>query len=158
MQSVVNHLIQLQELSLIRDEQKVLKGPKHTENLDESIKGMTKELPADIKKTFERLHKKDSIVIVPVSTDSCMACGMRLAISQVQSVKLAREIMCCPNCARILYFPESAVKRTVKRVSRTAPRKVGISRFSSHTLMIPKLESTDKEGAINDQEGKFKIK
>lgn len=150
MQSVVNHIIQLQELTLIRDEQKVLKGPTHTESLDESIKVMTQELPSDIRKNFELLHKKDHIVIVPVSDSSCMACGMRLAISQVQAVRLARTIMSCPNCARLLYYPESAVKRTVKRVSRTEPRKVGISRFSSHTLMIPRLESTDKEGAINE--------
>lgn len=150
MQSVVNHIIQLQELTLIRDEQKVLKGVKHTQQLDESIKEMTRELPEPTRGMFEKLHKKDHIVIVPVSDGSCTACGMKLAISQVQAVRLARQIMCCPNCARILYYPESAVKRKTERRSRTEPRKVGISRFSSHTLMIPRLESDDKEGVIQE--------
>jgi PTS system nitrogen regulatory IIA component len=150
MQSLVNHIIQLQELTLIRDEQKVLKGPKHTQNLDESIKAMVKELPSDHRKNFDLLHKKDHIVIVPVSSGSCMACGMKLAISQIQAVQLARSILSCPNCARMLYHPESPIKRVVERRSRTEPRKVGISRFSSHTLMMPRLEATDKEGAIKE--------
>lgn len=48
----------------------------------------------------------------------------------------------------MLYYPELVARRQAERRRRTEPRKVGISRFSSHTLMIPKLEATDRDGAI----------
>ena len=148
MHPVVNHLIQLQELTLIREEQKVLSGGQHTQQLDESIATMTKRLPADTRTMFERLHKKNHIVIVPVSDGSCAVCGMKLPISQVQAVRVGDIVLSCPNCARMLYYPESATRRVPERRRRTEPQKVGISRFSSHTLMRPALEATDKETAI----------
>lgn len=150
MQSVVNHLIQLQELNLIRDEQKVVAGVKHSQQLDESINIMTNELPMEIKRQYEKLYKKDHVVITPVSDGSCSLCGMKLPISQVQAVRHAKQIISCPNCARMLYYPESAARRKVLRVSRIEPRKIGISRFSSHSLMVPRLESADKEGVIRE--------
>jgi mannitol/fructose-specific phosphotransferase system IIA component (Ntr-type) len=75
---------------------------------------------------------------------------MSLPISLVQAVQQGREIHACPQCARMLYYPESHPRRTGERTRRTGPRKVGISRFSSHTLMIPRLEATDKEAAIEE--------
>jgi mannitol/fructose-specific phosphotransferase system IIA component (Ntr-type) len=50
----------------------------------------------------------------------------------------------------MLYFPESTPRRRSKTPRRTAPRKVGISRFSSHSLMIPRLKSDDMEGGIRE--------
>ena len=144
-----NHLIQLQELTLIRDEQKVATGgPAHLEQLDSSIEAMTSKLPSETKTLYKQLKKRDNIVIVPVSEGTCSVCGMRLPISLVQAVRMEKQILCCPNCARMLYSPESPPRRTAPRPRRTAPRKVGISRFSSHTIMIPKLVSTDRDGAI----------
>jgi mannitol/fructose-specific phosphotransferase system IIA component (Ntr-type) len=148
MHPVVNHLIQLQELTLIREEQKVLSGGEHTQQLDESIAGMTKRLPADTRMMFEKLHKKDHIVIGPVSDGSCAVCGMKLPISQVQAVRIGKSVISCHNCARMLYFPETATRRVAERRRRADTPKVGISRFSSHTLMVPGLEAKDKEGAI----------
>lgn len=151
----VNHLIQLQELTLIRDEQKVTLKGAHTENLDKAISTMKAELPPDLRDRFERLHNRDRIVITPVCNGVCSLCGMRLPISLVQSVRIAREIHSCPNCTRMLFVPESAPRRTAVSTSRTAPRKVGISRFSSQTLMIPRLEATDKEGVIREMAKKM---
>jgi len=150
MHPLENQLIQLQELTLIKDEQRMAPNSEHLVQLDASIKQMTAELPRDLATLFEKLQKKDHIVIVPVSDGNCAGCGMKLAISHVQAVRLAREINSCPNCARMLYYPEQAAKRVGKRPSRLAPVKPGISRFSSHTLMMPKLEAKDAEGAIRE--------
>ncbi|MCK5850133.1 MAG: PTS sugar transporter subunit IIA [Kiritimatiellae bacterium] len=151
MHRVANHLIQLQELTLIRDEQKVAAGPPaHLEQLDSSIGAMTNKLPSDTKTQYLTLYKRDHTVITPVSEGSCSFCGMKLPISLVQAVRMEKQILCCPNCARMLYSPESPPRRTAPRPRRTAPRKVGISRFSSNTIMIPKLESTNRDGVITE--------
>lgn len=151
MHPVVNHLIQLQELVLIREEQKVTKkGSDHLQQLDAAIKGMSDKLSPDIHTLFDKLNKKDHIVIVPVAEGICVACGMKLPISQVQAVRNAKSVQSCPNCARMLYYPESAPRRVGKMPRRSEPPKVGISRFSSHTLMVPRLASTDREGVIKE--------
>lgn len=148
MRSIINHLIQLQELTLIRDEQRALYGQEHMQSLNESIVDMTQKLPGNLKTTFERLHKKDHIVIAPMSAETCSVCGMRLPISLQQQVRKCAEILSCPNCARILYHLESPVRRIAARARRTAPQKVGISRFSSQMLMIPEIASTKRDDVI----------
>jgi mannitol/fructose-specific phosphotransferase system IIA component (Ntr-type) len=155
MHSAANHLIQLQELILIRDEQKVAGGTHHLEQLDNSIRTMTAELHSDVRVQFEKLLKKDRVVIVPVYDGICAACGMRLPISLVQSVRVARDVHMCPNCARLLFYPESAPRRLGKPVRRLDPPKIGISRFTSHTLMIPKLEAETKDDVIKELAGKL---
>ena len=123
MQKVVNLLIQLQELTFIRDEQKITKNGAHFEKLDSSIKNMTKQLPADIRIMFEKLHKKDRIMITPVSEGNCAICGMKLPISLVQAVRLSEKIHSCPNCARLMYFPESAPRHVGRKPRRHSPRR-----------------------------------
>ncbi len=150
MHPIVNHLIQLQELTLIRDEQKIAAQGKHSQQLDASIKTMAGKLPPETRAMYEKLAKRDPIVVSSVSDNHCAVCGMRLAISFIQAVRMARDVLACPNCARMLYFPESSVRRVASVTRRMAPRKVGISRFSSHSLMIPRLEALTKEEAIRE--------
>lgn len=155
MHSLINHVVQLQELTLVRAEQKVHGNDQHLERLDNSIKEMTKELPKETRSLFEKLSKKDSIVIAPVSTNICAACGMTLPTSLIQAVRQEHQIESCPNCARMLYYPESIPRRVDKMPKRWEPRKTGISRFSSHDLMLPSLEATDKEGVIQEVASKM---
>jgi mannitol/fructose-specific phosphotransferase system IIA component (Ntr-type) len=153
MQAIVNHLVQLQELVLIRDEQKVHSGGErtpHLEELDKSIAAMASQLPDDLRGQFERLAKKERTAMAPISNGVCAACGMMLPISLVQAVRMLREIHSCPNCARILYCPETGAKRVSKQESRLAPPKVGVSRFSAEGLMVPKLAARTFEGAIGE--------
>jgi mannitol/fructose-specific phosphotransferase system IIA component (Ntr-type) len=155
MNPVVNHLIQLQELVLIRDEQKVsvigASGrSEHLEQLDESIALMTAKLPEDMRGVVEKLHKKDHTVIVQVSNNGCAGCGMMLPISLIQEVRHEKEVHHCPNCARMLFYPEVAARSMAKRESRLAPRKVGILRFSAAELMLPRLVSDDFGGALRE--------
>jgi len=148
MHPLVNHLIQLQELTLIRDEQKIAGDGGHLERLETAIKTMTDELPVEVKALYLKLASKDKVVMSPVSNMLCAVCGMKLPISQVQAVRLGREIQSCPNCARILFYPETFARSTRVGARRLGPRKVGISRFSSASLMLPNISSADKEGAI----------
>lgn len=150
MHQLVNHLVQLQELNLIRVEQKVHGNEKHLDRLDESIAEMINELPREVRGLFDKLIKKDNIVIAPISGNICSACGMSLSTSLVQAVRKAKAMNSCPNCARLLFYPESPPKRVGKLPRRWEPAKTGISRFSSSKLMIPELQATDQEGVIRE--------
>jgi mannitol/fructose-specific phosphotransferase system IIA component (Ntr-type) len=155
MQAVINHLIQLQELILIRDEQKVTSGNEHLESLNASIQSMTQKLPADVRIQFDKLAKRDRLVIVSIPDGICAGCGMRLPISGVQSVRQLREVQYCPNCARILYYSDEQPRRVKKGPRRTDVPKMGIARFSSETLVISDLQAETGEGAIRELAAKM---
>lgn len=150
MHPTANHLIQLQELTLVREEQNVAGGGVHLEQLDEAISAMTEKLPDTVGVMFGKLAKKDSNVIVPVVDNLCAVCRMQLPISLVQQVKLAKEVHSCPNCARYLYMPEMATRNTRRRPGRFEVQKPGISRFSAQSLMISKMEAKDRDGVIEE--------
>ncbi|MFT5239329.1 MAG: PTS system nitrogen regulatory IIA component [Candidatus Promineifilaceae bacterium] len=148
MHPVVNHLIQLQELQLIRDEQRVTAKGKSLTELDASIKTMTANLPAETRVLYTKLQKRDHISVTTVRDSMCTGCGLLLAISFVQQVRMEKEILTCPNCSRVLYNPERIIRRMEKGPRRVATRKPGLSRFSSHSLIIPRLKAKTKEEAI----------
>jgi mannitol/fructose-specific phosphotransferase system IIA component (Ntr-type) len=150
-------MIQLQDLLLIRDEQKVAAGGGHLEQLDATIKAMMSRLPPDAREQFEKLLQKNHIVVTPITNETCAICGMRLPISQVQTVRQGRQLHNCPNCTRILYYPESPVRRVSKNPRRTDRPKEGVSRFSSHSLMVPKLVSDSAEGVIRELAAKMEV-
>ena len=142
MQSLINHLNQLQELVLIRDEHRTTGDGRHMESLNASIDQLTDKLPPDIKSLYQRLYKKDHIVMAPMYNGCCAICGMRMPISQVQAVRLCKQIQNCPSCARILFEESDAPRWVGETPSRTEPRKSGISRFSAESLMAPDLKGT----------------
>jgi len=155
MNPVINHLVQLQELILIRDEQKVAGSGAHLEELDASIRELIQQLPSDVRAMFEKLYRRDRVVIGPVADGVCAVCGMRLPISLVQAVRMAQAVQSCPNCAHLLFAPAAAPRRLGQSARRTEPRKVGISRFSSEDLMVPQLAAEDAEGAIRELAGRM---
>lgn len=155
MHPIANHLLQLQDLTIIREEQRISGRKNHLEQLNLSIREMTTQLPAAVRIVFEKLQKRDSVAIAPVTGDNCSICGMKLPISLLQLIRGAKELHSCPNCARMLYVPEETPRRVAQKTRRTAPRKVGISRFSSHTLVIPRLEGADQESIIHELAGKL---
>ncbi len=142
MQSLINHLNQLQELVLIRDEHRMTGDGTHMERLNESIDQLTDRLPPDVKSLYQRLYKKDHIVMAPMYNGCCAICGMRMPISQVQAVRLCKQIQNCPSCARVLFEEADAPRWVGDAPSRTEPRKAGISRFSAESLMLPSLKGT----------------
>ena len=107
-------------------------------------------LPKKLAVQFEKLQTKHPAVIASVLQGGCLMCGIGLPISLVQLVRMEKDIQYCPNCARMLYYPESSPKWIGKAPRRSAPRKAGISRFSSHSLVIPRLAAETKEEAIRE--------
>lgn len=150
MQSLVNHLLQLQELVLIRDEHRATGDGSHLERLNDNIDELTNGLPPQVKGFVQRLIKKDHIIMAPLLNGSCAICGMRLPISQVQAVRQAKELQNCPSCARLLYESSDTARWIGEQRSRTEPRKAGISRFSSETLMRPNMAATTRDEAIGE--------
>ena len=150
MQSLINHLNQLQELLLIRDEHRMTGDGRHMDRLNDSIDQLTDRLPTDVKSHYQRLYKKDHIVMAPMYNGCCAICGMRMPISQVQLVRQCKRINNCPSCARILYEESDAPRWVGETPSRAEPRKSGISRFSASSLMIPGLSAVTAVGAIEE--------
>ncbi len=150
MQSLINHLNQLQELVLIRDEHRATGDGSHMERLNDSIDQLTEKLPPEVKSLYQRLFKKNHIVMAPMYNGCCSICGMRMPISQVQAVRLCRQIQNCPSCARVLFEESDAPRWVGDTPSRTEPRKSGISRFSAESLMLPNLKATTCAEAINE--------
>lgn len=150
MQNIINHLNQLQEMVLIRDEHRTTGDGSHMDRLNESIDQLTERLPPDVKSLYQRLYKKDHIVMAPMHNGCCAICGMRMPISQVQAVRLYKQIQNCPSCARILYEESGAPRWVGETPSRTEPRKSGISRFSAESLMAPKLNARTGADAIRE--------
>jgi mannitol/fructose-specific phosphotransferase system IIA component (Ntr-type) len=142
---------QLQELVLTRDEHHQTGDGSHMDALSDAIDALAEKLDPQPKALYERLYKKDHIVMSPMSNGCCAVCGMRLPISQVQQVRLAKTIQTCSSCGRMLFnAEEDAPKYTGGKPARGEPRKTGISRFSAEELMICGLKSTTPEGAIRE--------
>ena len=150
MQSLINHLNQLQELLLIRDEHRTTGDGRHMDRLNDSIDQLTDQLPPEVKSLYQRLYKRDHLVMAPMHNGCCAICGMRMPISQVQAVRLCKQIQNCPSCARILCEETGAPRWVGETPSRAEPRKSGISRFSAESLMISNLSATTAAGAIEE--------
>ena len=150
MQSLINHLLQLQELVLILDEHRATGDGSHLTRLSENVEQMTEKLPIQIRGFVQRLLKKDHIVMAPMHNGACAICGMRLPISQVQSVRKLKEVQTCPSCARILFESPEAAHWVGEAASRTEPRKSGIARFSAATLMLPNMQAATRDDSIRE--------
>ena len=150
MHKIINHLVQLQELMVARAQQEASMADARLAQLDTSIQTMINELPKDVAERFSRLEKKGHLGIVPITNGVCSACGMALPVSLVHMVHAAEAIHHCPNCARLLYYTELLPRRIGRRKRRSEPVKVGIERFSSLELMIPKLASTERDDVIGE--------
>jgi mannitol/fructose-specific phosphotransferase system IIA component (Ntr-type) len=151
MQKLINHLVQLQELTYARAEQDASLPGGHLDQLDKSIDTMITELPVDTQSVVLRMLKKSPLAIVPIANKNCSACGMSLPLSLIQAVRTVDKLHTCPNCGRYLYYTTAAPRQMTKSTSmsrRHEPPKVGIERFSSPDLMIPRLDAGDRDGAI----------
>ncbi len=150
MHPVANHLLQLQELTLVLEEQQVAVGSGHLAQLNEAINTMRVKLPGPVEVMFGKLAAKDHNVIVAVVDGLCAACRMQLPISLVQQVRMAKEVHACPNCARYLYMPASVARNTRRRPGRFEVQKPGIARFSAESLMMPSMKGKDSDSVIRE--------
>ena len=149
MKHQINLLSQLQELILTRDEHHQTGDGSHLDSLNDSIDALVDKLEPQPKTFYQRLYKKDHLVMSPMVDGCCGVCGMRLPVSQVQQVRLARAVQTCSSCGRMLYDEEQDAPRVIaEKPARGEPRKTGISRFSAEELMLPSLQATTPQEAI----------
>lgn len=148
MQSLINHLLQLQELVLVLDEHRATGDGSHLSRLTQNVEDLAEGLPANIKGFVQRLLKKDHILMAPMHNGACAICGMRLPIAQVQTVRQGKELLTCPSCARILYESNDSARWVGEVHSRSEPRKAGIARFTAPSLMVPDLKAKTRDEAI----------
>ena len=58
-----------------------------------------------VRSRYERLLKsKGENIVVGVEHSVCGGCHMKLPAQNVSSARAQMELVCCPNCGRILYF------------------------------------------------------
>ena len=148
MKSQINTLRQLQELVLTRDEHNQTGDGSHLDALNDSIAALQQKLAPQIAGVYDRLYKKNHIVISAMTNNCCAVCGMQVPIAQVQQVRLGQHLVTCSSCGRILFAAdEDAVVNTSEAPDRDNP-KTGISRFSAEELMIAGMDAKTREDAI----------
>ena len=151
MKHQINLLSQLQEMILTRDEHHHTGDGSHLDSLNDSIDALVDKLEPQLKVSYQRLYKKDHLVMSPMVDGYCGVCGMRLPVSQVQQVRLARAVQTCSSCGRMLYDEEQDAPRVIaEKPSRGEPRKTGVSRFSAEELMVCDLKGTTTESVIHE--------
>ena len=151
MKSQINLLNQLQELVLARDEHHQTGDGSRMDALDEAIDALVGKLEPQPRALYQRLSKKDHVVMTPMVNGCCAVCGMSLPIAQVQQVRLAKSIQTCASCGRMLYNEEEDAPRSVaEKPARGEPRKTGISRFSAEELVIANLKAKTPAEAVRE--------
>ena len=151
MKNQINLLNQLQELVFTRDELHQAGDWSHTDALDRAIDDLSAKLDPQPRALYQRLYKKNHIVMAPMSDGCCAVCGMRLPISQVQQVRMAKTLQTCSSCGRMLYNEEEDAPRYIgEKPTRGEPRKTGISRFSAEELMVCDLKGDTTEAVIGE--------
>ena len=148
MKSQINILRQLQELVLTRDEHHQTGDGSHLDALNDSIAALQQKLEPQAAGLYERLYKKNHIVISAMSNNCCAVCGMQVPIAQGQQVRLAQHIVTCSSCGRILFAEDDDAAHNVSEAPDHDNPKTGISRFSAEELMVVDLDGTTREGAI----------
>jgi len=149
MKSQINILRQLQELVLTRDEHHQTGDGSHLDALNDSIDELQKKLAPQVAGLYDRLYKKNHIVISAMNNNCCAVCGMQVPIAQGQQVRLAQHLVTCSSCGRILFSDDGddSVRNTAEAPDRDNP-KTGISRFSAEDLMVVDLGAVSREEAI----------
>lgn len=148
MKKILNQLVQLQELEFTLEEQEKIADSRSLEGLQESIRALLEDLPADVASLYRRLRQRRPVVVAAETQGRCSACEMRLPTSQTPLVRSAKDLQQCQVCGRILYHLEEA-PRQLPRESDPRPR-VGAARFSSPDLMLPTLQADSSEQAVSE--------
>lgn len=153
--SLINQLIQLQELVVASMQKQVSHPNARLDELKKSIQALSADVPQNIKSHFNRLLQKHPEAIVAIANELCSGCGMALTKSLVQAVHKSDGINRCPNCARYLYYPDQLIER--ERVSRSYGdvQKKGIARYTAPELMVKSLKGSTAEEVLAEMCGRM---
>ena len=150
MKSILNQLIQLQELNFAKEEQKASKSKMPLAQLEKSIAEIRQKLPLEVADRYDRLQKRYPLAVIPLAHGSCSRCGLAVPAALVNAVKAGEQLQNCPHCGRFLYFPDTVVRQTKKKERNERPFETGIARFSDINLMVPKLNASTREEVIGE--------
>ena len=148
MKSQINILRQLQELVLTRDEHHQTGDGSHLDSLNDSIDALQQKLEGQVAGVYDRLYKKNHIVLAALSNGCCAACGMQVPIAQIQQVKIGEHLVTCSGCGRIIFADEADAAHNVTEKNDRDENKTGVSRFSAEELMLVNLDGKTREEAI----------
>ena len=148
--SLINQLIQLQDLVAAKIQKKVSMPNAHLDELEKSIQSLSADLSPPVKTHINRLLQKNPEAVVPVVNGNCSGCGMALTKSLIQAVIKAEQLNRCNNCTRFLYEPSTVIIRDrVTRIMNEVP-KSGIDRYSSPELMMVPLKGNTPEEVLGE--------
>jgi len=148
MKSVLNQLIQLQELNYALAEQKAASPQAPVEKLQQAITELIQQLPEEISSRYQRLQQRYPLAVVPVINGMCSRCGLAIPHALVNAVRAAEEVQFCPHCGRFLYYQEGLPRQPKKPAGAERPAQVGIARFSAPELMVPQLAAKTRDEAV----------
>jgi len=150
MKNLLNQLIQLQELTFAKEEQKASGTKMPLAQLEKAITELHAQLPTDVAERYDRLQKRYPLAVVPLAHGSCSRCGLAVPAQVVNATKAGNGLQNCPHCGRYLYFPDTVARQPKKNIDREKPLPAGIVRFSAPSLMVPRLAGTTREEVIGE--------
>ena len=150
MKNLLNQLIQLQELTFAKEEQKASGTKMPLTQLEKAIVEIRAQLPEAVAARYDRLQQRYPLAVVPLAHGNCSRCGLAVPPNVVNAVKAGEEVQNCPHCGRFLFFPDAVARQPKKKLDHDAPMPVGIARFSAPSLMVPRLAGTTREEIIGE--------
>jgi mannitol/fructose-specific phosphotransferase system IIA component (Ntr-type) len=150
MNNILNQLIQLQELSFAKEEQKASNSKMPLAQLEKSIAEIRARLPEGVAERYDRLQKHYPLAVIPLAHGSCSRCGLAVPAAVVNAARAGEELQNCPHCGRFLYYPDTVARQPKKKHEGDRPAQTGVARFSAATLMVPKLSATTREEVISE--------
>ena len=148
MDRILNLLVQLQELNFVLSEQCTMVPKSHLKDLEQSVRALMENLPQEIAALYRRLQRHHQAAVVPETHGTCSGCGISLPTSLAAEIRVGKGVQQCPNCMRVLYHLEGAARQLRRGSERTGRPRVGIARFSSKELMLPRVEADERDGSI----------
>ncbi len=148
MNNILNQLIQLQELTFAKEEQKASNSKLPLAQLEKSIAEIRAKLPQEVAERYDRLQKRYPLAVIPLAHGSCSRCGLAVPAAVGNAARAGDELQNCPHCGRFLYYPDTIARQPKKKHADDRPAPIGVARFSAASLMIPKLTGTTREEVI----------
>ena len=123
MKSILNQLIQLQELNFAMEEQKASNSKMPLAQLEKSIAEIRRQLPAAVADRYDRLQTRYPLAVIPLAHGNCSRCGLAVPAGIVNAVKAGEQLQNCPHCGRFLYFPDTVARQPKKKYDGKRPAR-----------------------------------
>ena len=117
MRDVVKTMLRLQELELIKDENKILhleKDPEHQAQLGQleaTIQQLTEQLPEKWRARYKAL-RRNGVAVVREFGGVCQQCRMVISVGVLNRMRKGENSWICPNCGRFLLLSEDNSEHT----------------------------------------------